>query len=82
MATLGPDGWVVDPPGGTTGQVLVKQSSANGDVQWDDPPAGTGAAAFNSAAYGIYPSAGANTIAWTYDSNAQAFFSAAVYAPA
>lgn len=41
-----------------------------------------GAAGFNGGVYGIYPGAGANTIAWTYDSDSQAFFSAAVYAPA
>lgn len=41
-----------------------------------------GAAGFNDGVYGIYPSAGANTVAWTYSANSQAFYGAAVYAPA
>jgi hypothetical protein len=31
------------PAGGTTGQVLTKQSAADGDYVWADPPAGGGA---------------------------------------
>lgn len=31
------------PPGGTAGQVLVKQSETDGDVEWQNPPAGEGA---------------------------------------
>jgi hypothetical protein len=44
--------------------------------------AAEGAAGFNNGVYGIYPSAGANTVAWTYSANSQAFYGAAVYAPA
>ena len=37
-----PDGKLV-PDGGTTGQVLQKNSDTNGDTGWGDPPSGTGA---------------------------------------
>jgi hypothetical protein len=43
--------------------------------------AADGAAGYNHGFYGIYPSAGSNSIAWTYGSNSQSFHAAAVYAP-
>jgi hypothetical protein len=36
------------PPGGTTGQVLTKNSATDGDASWQDPTGGGGAAAANA----------------------------------
>lgn len=60
------------PPGGETGQVLIKASDADGDFAWTDPPEG-GVTSFNGRTGAIAPAAGdytaemvgARSKAWT-----------------
>jgi hypothetical protein len=40
-----------------------------------------GAADYSGGVSSVCPTAGSNTVAWTYSSNSQAFFGAAVYSP-
>ena len=55
------------PVGGTTGQILAKTTATDLDTNWIDPPAGTGGAAIQAAAYRSSSSMSTATVAaaWT-----------------